>query len=185
MPPPAADEFDKADLLQSKMNNMPRARKSIPSTSLTRQLSPAHQIALIGSFIATTKSNEEPADLITGTWNSWTRHESTKAHFDRRHKNIPAATLASGKTPYHSLVRSKSHIPIKVNKANDTPTIPEIISSTATSLSAKFFTAKSWFAQNITRHRTLGFSGATPLKLRRRKYHAIAASAASHCPASR
>jgi hypothetical protein len=135
--------FDNAALLQSKITNMLRAKRSTPSTSLTRQLSPAHQTALIGSFIATAKSNEGPIDLITGIWNNWTRHESTMAHVLRRHRNIPATTLASGKIPYQSLGRSTSHIPIKVVTARVMPTTPEIISSTATSLSASFFT-ESW-----------------------------------------
>jgi len=144
MPSPAAGAFDKADLLQSKMNSMPRARKSTPSTSLIRQLSPAHQTALSGSFIATAKSSEELYDLITGIWSSWTRHETTIAHFNRRHMNIPATTLASGKTPYHSLGRSTFQIPIKPDTTRDAPAIPETISTIATSLSAKFFTLESW-----------------------------------------
>jgi len=98
----------------------------------------------MGSFSAAAKSNEKLSDLTTGTWHSWTRVETTTTQFKRLHNNTPAITLAIGKTPYQSLGSSTSNTPIKLGAARHTPTIPENISNTATSLSATFFTVESW-----------------------------------------
>src|SRR5258705_2582093 len=59
MPLSEARAFCKSDQHHNKRSRAASARKSTPSTIFTLQLSPAHQTALIGSFIATMKSNEK------------------------------------------------------------------------------------------------------------------------------